>query len=513
VSTRHETAVWRSPAALWSTDAPNLPPALLRYASDDFMDRLAGTLSTDPARLADALVASETWENERVGLADALVDGQDPVPLYQPTHGRFYLVTATLSCLRYGLPDRRVDTGRDESVGYVLRRTDAVDGRVRESGLDADGRWALAPDGRLVIGEPIHPLSAMPHAAPHGSRRLLVGLLPAAARERLAGAAEEPAAPAGDSQAALGDNRLARALSGVVTPLRFALRDDGRDAIDAPTFLAGVRASVFFALLEMAELLVAEQRSGATALDARLRSWFVPPGVPGRPSLRWSQALAQTRAQAASDPDLLFSAGDPPPVAGRSLDELRAAIRRLGIEDTDDPLAVPFLTELAETLRPLSSPPGDDHPAEEAPPEQRDDATYVVRCVYLRPRCPAPLDVTLSEPSRPFTIASFFDPDAPARDIQIALPGDTSLGSLRRYPKNVSLVLSKQLRAQVKRAARVAGAKTDAPGGSMDWVMHLSIPIVTICALLVLMIVVHLLHVVFWWLPAFIVWRPRMRLR
>src|SRR5205814_7743163 len=51
---------------------------------------------------------------------------------------------------------------------------------------------------------------------------------------------------------------------------------------------------------------------------------------------------------------------------------------------------------------------------------------FVIRCVFERPEC-GPIDPPLlSAPTRAFQMAGFFDPDAPARPIRIALPLDTS---------------------------------------------------------------------------------------
>jgi len=41
--------------------------------------------------------------------------------LYQPAHMRYYLVTACLTCQIVGLPDRKVEAGKQERVGFVMR--------------------------------------------------------------------------------------------------------------------------------------------------------------------------------------------------------------------------------------------------------------------------------------------------------------------------------------------------------------------------------------------------------
>jgi len=157
-------------------------------------------------------------------------------------------------------------------------------------------------------------------------------------------------------------------------------------------------------------------------------------------------------------------------------------------------------------------------------PDER--ARFVVRCVLERPNCDPVHPLVLSEPSREFELASFFDPDAPARPIRIALPVDTSPAGLRRAPKNTAFMVSDMLCGQIARAKGLglvdlvrsvlpfplnkalpdtppSACKTDA-GLSLGMICSLSIPIITICALIVLMIMVSLLDYVFRWMPYFV---------
>ena len=111
----------------------------------------------------------------------------------------------------------------------------------------------------------------------------------------------------------------------------------------------------------------------------------------------------------------------------------------------------------------------------------------------------------VSEPSPPFLIASFFDLDAPSRPIFISLPVDTGISDLRKLRKNVTFLISNQLRNQMNRVTNLNDALKGqfASGGSVDLglMCSFSIPIITICALIVLMIFIQLLNIVFWWLP------------
>src|SRR6185436_14372768 len=127
--------------------------------------------------------------------------------------------------------------------------------------------------------------------------------------------------------------------------------------------------------------------------------------------------------------------------------------------------------------------------------------------------------------SVPFQIAGFFDPDAPARPIRIALPVDTSPAGLRKFDKNTAFMISDMLCGQIDRMKGLTlgdlvmsvlpwpfhkdlsvpekGPCKDSKDASLQvgMICSLSIPIITICALLLLMIIVSLLDLIFRWIP------------
>lgn len=157
------------------------------------------------------------------------------------------------------------------------------------------------------------------------------------------------------------------------------------------------------------------------------------------------------------------------------------------------------------------------------------DGWFILRCAYERPACgPLHQDV-LSPRTEPFQLAGFFDPDAPARPIRIGLPLDISPAGLRKFDKNTAFVMSDMLCGQLKRFKGVTlgnlvrsvlpfplhkdlslsgGGACTANGQSIGTLCSLSIPIITICALILLIIIVTLLDIVFRWLPFFIVCFP-----
>jgi hypothetical protein len=132
---------------------------------------------------------------------------------------------------------------------------------------------------------------------------------------------------------------------------------------------------------------------------------------------------------------------------------------------------------------------------------------YVLRAVFQRPNCGPLRPDVVSEPSEAFAISSFFDFDAPSRPIRIAMPIDTSIKGLRKFNKNVGILISKQLREQMSSVTDLKkaldGNLASGEGFDLGVICSFSIPIITICALVVLLVFLILLNIVFWWLPFF----------
>jgi hypothetical protein len=163
-------------------------------------------------------------------------------------------------------------------------------------------------------------------------------------------------------------------------------------------------------------------------------------------------------------------------------------------------------------------------------PADMREAWYVMRLVYERPGCTPFHEAVVSAATPPFQMAGFFDPDAPARPIRIGLPVDISPAGLRKFDKNAVFMMSDMLCGQVDRMKGIGlvdlvlsvlpwpfhkplavpekGDCKTGDGLSLGVMCSLSIPIITICALLLLMIIVSLLDFIFRWLPYFIVCFP-----
>lgn len=156
---------------------------------------------------------------------------------------------------------------------------------------------------------------------------------------------------------------------------------------------------------------------------------------------------------------------------------------------------------------------------------------YALRFVHQRCDCGPLHPAVMSAPSEVFELAGFFDTDAPLRPIRIALPFDTSPGGLRKFGKNSAFIMSDLLCGQMKRVRRLgfgdlvlsvlpwpfhkdldvgemAPCKQGAGGPSFGTICSLSIPIITIVAFILLIVIATLLDLIFRWLPFLMVCFP-----
>jgi hypothetical protein len=159
-----------------------------------------------------------------------------------------------------------------------------------------------------------------------------------------------------------------------------------------------------------------------------------------------------------------------------------------------------------------------------------DPGWFVLRCVYTRPECGPLHPPLLSPPSQQFQLASFFDSDAPARPIRIALPLDTTPAGLRKFNKNTAFMISDVLCGQVQRVKGLGfidlvlsvlpwpfhkdldlgpqGLGPCGNGTTFGMICSLSIPIITICALILMIMIVLVLDLIFKWIPWLIICFP-----
>jgi len=628
---RHHV-LWTAPTTMRGT-----APAILRFATDGFMDEFHRVLETDPSKLTGLEAQFETWRGpgstaaavpEPMGLssqlerklarlrgsterrlslfgrgpATALDDGPPAtsgttrprlLKLYQPAHQRFYLVAAALVCRLPGLPDRAINASRDERATFVLRRI-----RTRTSGSarirdeygfvtsSSGGTWVrvASPDTTLAPGEDKRPLFAVNFQddAEH-RRRVLAGLIPAGRREQYVGASESAASatpttpdPASAALTDPGappppiDARVALLSADVIEPWKALVvraaktasdvtdpNNSGKDLskiyrasleniavgswyvlLDFAAFLQDHVQDVWTALVNNTTPASGPQRSAVLAirgatLPGGIQSTMTKPAnlaaalvaVPTfRERLEQADGSFDVTAPTSAWPNFIFpladaQVGGPQPavtIATSGLQSYQVVLRKISALRDLIAAALPAQPTAPVPEMPLAAQPV------MAPDET---AVFVIRCVFERPEC-GPLDPPLlSAPSRPFELAAFFDPEAPARPIRISLPVDTSPAGLRRAPKNTAFMVSDMLCGQINRAKGMgfidlvlsvlpfplhkdlptggpAPCKTDA-GASLGMICSLSIPIITICALIILIIMVSLLDMIFRWMPYF----------
>jgi hypothetical protein len=483
-------------------EQPMQRPALLRFASDSFMDDLARLLDSDPAKLEQHRALPETHRILPPGRSAPAT--APPLKLFQAAHGHFNLVAATLVCRRPGLPEHLCDPARAEKVGFLLRRLDAAGKELAwvPGATPVDNAWKTPADPALVVeGEEILPLFPITFTHADRVRRLFVGLVPTSSSAGFrntgplsisATSADRGGAPAPDPRAEDLKVKVTRALAQIQDTSvsaenkpeasRFLLVDLGGwlhdnlgsdgDAILAGTRPAGAKAA---ALWDGSLRRLADPDRHLTWAQVLSRAWQLRDAIWGEQGDASSFVVDLTKST---------------PGAGAFADALVASLPPM-------PAKLP--------PRPDGEPGPDEVPIPKL--DLRGQARYVVRCVYQRPACGALHDDVVSVPSERFQIANFFDLDAPARPIQITLPIDTSMADLRKVRTSVRFLLSDELRKQMAKASdmnALLNKQTGADDGpNIGMICSFSIPIITICALILLMIIVGLLNIIFWWVPFF----------
>ncbi|NMG27649.1 hypothetical protein [Aromatoleum evansii] len=114
--------------------------------------------------------------------------------------------------------------------------------------------------------------------------------------------------------------------------------------------------------------------------------------------------------------------------------------------------------------------------------------------------------------SRVFRVASPFDPDA-QRPTTVVLP---SLDDFKRgLPRGVAMLAPKSLADVLRKISPGIDMKGDGPGNRSGacWSFSFSLPAITLCAMLMLMVVINLLNLFLGWLPWAFLALPRLCLK
>jgi len=543
---------WLSPSPLWpqlwvpSDKTAFQAPVLLRFATDTFMQDLQTKLQQNPAGLSSYVAQPETWRNPAVGLAMGstmtLSGSGDNAPstlkFFQPVHSRFYLVTASLTCRLPGLPDHTVKTIAGERTSFVLRRL-APDPQNSQNTLEwawiansTPPGWMAVSGNSLAPGEDKLPLFNLQAGTNGTRRRVFAGFIPVARQQAYAAGVALQANSSGNVLPQISDDpRLIDFQRQVLDPWVDLIQWSA--AIKPPLTtgqnMAAAQGSAFI-LIDFANYLAAnlndvwkrvQAGSPGNLTGDELNLYTALGATLGdvQDATRYTLVQAITMAKAnedtfnnndtlsATEPQPSLPAGYPGPIL---IDLSDPNLAQLLAKDTD-PLPQRLIVTLIQKalLQAGPAPPSLVPPPASHPDNPQANNFFIIRCVYERPQCGVPGLPALpivSAPSKQFQLSSYFDPDAPARKIQVALPIDTTAAALRKYDKGVGFMISDQLNQQMQRVTNLKDlmdGNVDPPSGGwgLGMICSFSIPIITICAMIILFIFVLLLNIVFFWLP------------
>jgi hypothetical protein len=547
---------WRKPASEVSAPAP--PRTGLLGTLDK-----ARVAATRKLEARHAVVRTTDW--------NPTVADDPPLKLFQPAHQRYYLVTACLVCRTVGLPDRPLDVTKQEKAAFVIRMLQPRTGAAAVNPDPADcnelalvgDEWKPVAQPDLVLeGETQYPLSPLSYTEIDGrKRRLFNGLIPVAKREALV-SAKMPDPDSSTSSLTPLDPRQMSLKTQVLVPwstqedVANAAAQQGQEVVAAAdaTETAARAAKKVITLATANEQLQTVSWYLLLDLDAWLKEnlFDVWNAVGARSSgdlggnkllayqqltsltdtMTLAEALVQSRdwstpleqvktvfreSAPAGWPTFRFqfvrasAAG----AGGLITKELRAAFETAMVNALDQPLPS-ATTQIAPRA------------AAQVNATIHRSPWFAVRCVFERPQCTSFKPAVVSDPTSSFQLAAFFDPDAPARPIRVPMPADTTPAGLRKFDKNTAFVLSDVLCGQVSALRSVTFAdlimsvlpfplhkdlgvspsSCEEGGVEIGMVCSFSIPIITICALILLLIIVKLLDIVFFWMPFFQICLP-----
>jgi hypothetical protein len=502
-------------------------PLILQRTEQDFLRATLSELGSEHPR--DAVAASIASAEDERGI----------LRLFQPVHRTFHVTVLDLACAVPGQP--RVDPRKIESAGLVVRRlrdnikapfgeawmedARALRGWIplrteAEAAADPDpqrrfaagtGRGLLAPkvaqlraDRELLresrpgpLTEQVTPLFVAPPAVCGKSgRTLLYGIVPTASAEVTDMPAPLPAAGASGG--------------------RVYAEDEMREHF--PGFLrAGMAASLEgIADGTFTHEAAAEVARGSKQMETWLtflRQLLIQLDVFGaaKPAKAFYDELQKISLSVAGQSRLageyLKEAAAVLAVPGRAGDSVRLPERWPQIPTAQSERLYTGFATLLETRF-----------LEMAPHAPRFDGAgiiYELRAfVRLRRDDGCPPELVWSAPSRPFVIVPWYERGGVA-PVQIELPSITSKNVAKLKPNVAFKVPGSLFNLLQKNTPKqfLDGKAEEGDDGGIQWICGFNIPIITMCAFIVLFIFLTLLHIVFWWLPFIRICFPLPRLR
>jgi len=516
-------------------------PALIQRSDEDFIQSTLDELRSAEGR--------RTLAGRRAKAADA----EGTLKLFQPIQRQFHLALIEAWCDTPGMP--RIDPARIDSAGLVVRRIGAdgqpqgwmrSNGRVRgwvpvarTGGPDGDpasahrmtrrltgvgdidrrlADFALAlPDNRL--DEDVVPLFvAPPDVCADAAKTVFYGMVPTVSSE-LSEAA--PAANAGAAGAVEFGPQSSAFRTHLVAPLRgietffpfpgqevvagwfdasempgdiappdvpadqFTDLQDGAPDSDPPARNAGRMREFLLLLRQLAsEFNAFDGGAEADALRAQLAKIALPlvlqPGETVQRSVRADQFLAKACRRLLKKEAVAGSLEMPerwPALAGA------------------DTLALANAMHAAMQARSAALTPQSGRYEEPG-------ARYQVRAfVRLKAEGACPVRIVWSEPGDPYVIAPWYESADARPPLQIPLPDASDRGMLGKLKPNVAFVVPPSMQNLLSgRAKDLLQGKADTGSLGITWICGFNIPVITICAFIVLNIFLTLFNLIFGWL-------------
>ena len=132
-------------------------------------------------------------------------------------------------------------------------------------------------------------------------------------------------------------------------------------------------------------------------------------------------------------------------------------------------------------------------------------ARYQIRAfLRVKPECGCPTRTIWSDYSEPFTIAPWYEGSG-APPVQVPLPDATDRNLLKSLKPNVAFVVPPALNNLLGGSADdlAKGKGSASPTPDLQWICAFSIPLITICAFIVLNIFLSLFDLIFRWMLFF----------
>jgi hypothetical protein len=492
---------WLKPHPLWQDDGDDyrqpafFQPHLFRYDSDAFVEEF--------------MAAAQAGNGALAGSVAQPVSSGATLKLFQPVHGSFYLVSGSLCCVEPGFPQREVSLADGESTFCVLRK---LVGGVEYGWIPANGRpagWEPVGNGgrELLEHEDRLPLYPTP---PKDGRTVLFGYVPVSSKDTYGAGPALLAQITGEPASSFADLRAEELQSRFIDQVVALVGFEKPQVVGKPP--QGIRRDMaVYTLLELWELLNRPDVLPDVALALRDN-----PGASfAGPKAAAKQQLMAFLKDATWRGDLKLATA-----LGKVADE-QADLNASGAVPSssvfDDGYRLSSMPFDGETLRSLfeAALSSESRPPVELPKiEPGGEATYVLRCVYERPQCDLVQHV-ISRPSRPFRLAAFFDPDAPARQIKIPLPTNVSMSDMRRFKKGVSFMISEPMQRKInlitgkeKELVKDDPSLGNESSSGFAFICSFSIEIIFIVAFFLLLMFVIILNFVFWWILFFRICLP-----